>query len=227
MGRLRPALGLAPCSLGLAALLACAHVGPELVHRVQPGENLFRISRYYGVSVSEIVERNRIADVTALRVGRELRIPSPRVMHAPAHPLRPPLSTAREAEAAALREGNLHFAWPLRGRVTSSFGRRGRRPHEGVDIAAPRGSLVRAAESGRVVFSGRMGGYGNVVIVRHGSAYATVYAHHRRNRVGRGRFIDKGAVVGEVGSSGNATGPHLHFELRRDEVAQDPLLFLP
>ncbi len=227
MGRLRPALARAPCSLGLAALLACAHAGPELVHRVQPGENLFRISRYYGVSVSEIVERNRIADVTDLRVGRELRIPSPRVLQPPSHPLRPPLSTAREAEDAALRAGNLHFAWPLRGRVTSSFGRRGRRPHEGVDIAAPRGSLVRAAEAGRIVFSGRMGGYGNVVIVRHGDAYATVYAHHRRNRVRRGAFIDKGAVIGEVGSSGNATGPHLHFELRWDEVPQDPLLFLP
>ena len=77
------------------------------------------------------------------------------------------------------------------------------------------------------MFSGRMGGYGNVVVVRHNDAYATIYAHHRRNRVSRGTFVDKGAVVGEVGSTGNASGPHLHFELHRDEIAQDPLLFLP
>lgn len=197
------------------------------VHVLQPGENLFRIARHYRVSVSAIAEANQIEDVTDIPVGTRLWIPGARDVAKSPEPLSPPLRGRRQAEADALRHGGLDFAWPVRGRISSRFGMRGRRPHEGVDIAARSGSLVRSAEAGRVVFSGHMGGYGNVVIVRHNPAYATVYAHHRKNRVRKGGFVDKGGVVGEVGSTGNASGPHLHFELRRDEVAQDPLLFLP
>jgi len=198
-----------------------------VVHEIQHGENLFRIARQYRVSVSDIVEANQIDDVTDIPIGTRLWIPGGRKDARPADPLRPALRARSEAEADALKHGGLDFAWPVRGRITSNFGMRGRRPHEGVDIAARSGSLVRSAEAGRVIFSGRMGGYGNVVVVRHDPAYATVYAHHRKNRVRKGRFVDKGGVVGEVGSTGNASGPHLHFELRRDEIAQDPLLFLP
>jgi lipoprotein NlpD len=198
-----------------------------VVHVVRSGENLFRISRYYGVAVTDVVDANDIEDVTDLPVGLELWIPNARAGRPPLRPLRPPLATRAEAEADAILQGSLHFAWPLRGRLSSRFGPRGRRLHDGIDVAAREGTLVRAAEAGRVIFSGRMGGYGKVVVVRHNETYATVYAHHRRNRVSRGGFVDKGSVVGEVGSTGNATGPHLHFELRRDEVAQDPLLFLP
>jgi len=194
---------------------------------VRPGENLFRIARHYGVSVSEVIDANSIPDVTDIKVGHRLWIPNARTRSLPVEPLRPPFKARAEAESDALLHGGLDFAWPLRGRMTSKFGWRGKRPHEGIDIAAKSGTLVRAAEAGRVVFSGRMGGYGRVVIVRHNDAYATVYAHHRKNRVKKGGFVDKGTVVGEVGSTGNSTGPHLHFELRRDEVAQDPLLFLP
>lgn len=121
----------------------------------------------------------------------------------------------------------LAFAWPLRGRLTSGFGIRDGRMHDGIDLAARRGSLVRAAEAGRVVFSSRLGDYGRVVVVRHDARFASVYAHNRRNHVRRGAFVDKGTVVAELGASGNATGPHLHFEIRRDDEPLDPLLFLP
>jgi murein DD-endopeptidase MepM/ murein hydrolase activator NlpD len=85
-----------------------------------------------------------------------------------------------------------------------------------------------AAESGRVVLSGRrLGDYGNVVIVKHAGRYATVYAHNRRNLVREGEFVEKGQAIAQVGESGNASGPHLHFEIRRDRRAQDPLLYLP
>ncbi len=222
--RLCPVLVALLLLVGLGS--ACAHRGEGLVHTVQGGENLFRIARHYRVSVSAIVEANDIPNVRDMPVGTRLWIPGARGPR-PVRALRPPFQSRPRAEADALAAGGLQFAWPVRGRITSSYGPRGRRLHEGLDIAASRGSLVRAAEAGRVVFSGRMGGYGNVVVIRHSPAYASVYAHHRRNRVGRGGFVDKGAVVGEVGTSGNATGPHLHFEIRRDEIAQDPLLFLP
>lgn len=225
MGRLSRALALALVLGGL--LSACAHRGPGVVHVTREGENLFRIARYYRVAVTDLVEANDIEDVTDIPVGLELWIPNGRTGRRPLRSLRPPFRTRFEAEADAITHGSLRFAWPLRGRLSSRFGPRGRRNHDGIDIAAGRGTLVRAAEAGRVVFSGKMGGYGNAIVIRHNEAYATIYAHHSRNRVSRGGFVDKGTVVGEVGSSGNATGPHLHFELRRDELAQDPLLFLP
>ncbi|MBW2242009.1 MAG: peptidoglycan DD-metalloendopeptidase family protein [Deltaproteobacteria bacterium] len=218
-------------SCGLVALLilplGCAHRSEGVVHTVRGGENLFRIAQHYGVPVSEILDANDIPDVRDLPTGVELWIPGARIRRPSTHVLRPPLPSKHAAEADAMASGGLRFAWPLRGRLTSHYGPRGRRLHEGLDIAASRGSLVRAAEAGRVVFSGRMGSYGNVVVLRHTPAYASVYAHHRRNRVSKGGFVDKGGVVGEVGTTGNASGPHLHFEIRRDEIAQDPLLFLP
>jgi len=79
-----------------------------------------------------------------------------------------------------------------------------------------------------VIYSGNgLGAYGNVVIVRHSERYVSVYAHNRKNRVRKGAFVDKGDVIAEVGATGNATGPHLHFEIRRDQHARDPLDFLP
>ena len=84
-----------------------------------------------------------------------------------------------------------------------------------------------ASEAGRVTHSGWLGDYGRVVIVKHARGYSSVYAHNRRNRVAKGQFVEKGDVIAEVGSSGNASGPHLHFEIRRERRAQDPLRYLP
>ncbi len=97
-----------------------------------------------------------------------------------------------------------------------------------IDIRAPRGTLVRAAEAGRVIHSGGgLGAYGKVVIIKHAGRYSTVYAHHDSIRVKKGDFVEKGDVIGTVGATGNASGPHLHFEVRRDRVPDDPLSYLP
>jgi murein DD-endopeptidase MepM/ murein hydrolase activator NlpD len=74
---------------------------------------------------------------------------------------------------------------------------------------------------------GGLGDYGRVVIVKHVGNYSSVYAHNQRNRVKKGDFVEQGALIGEVGSSGNASAPHVHFELRRDRRPVDPLLYLP
>ena len=87
-------------------------------------------------------------------------------------------------------------------------------------------TVIRASESGRVILSGKLGDYGRVVIVKHAGRYSSVYAHNRRNKVKKGAFVEKGDAIAEVGSSGNASGPHLHFEIRRDRKPQDPLAFL-
>jgi murein DD-endopeptidase MepM/ murein hydrolase activator NlpD len=209
---------------------ACASTPePGATHVVRPGENLYRISKHYGVSVAEIQEANRIEDVTQLRIGQRLTIPGSG--HAqPAAPLAPPAGyrlPAGGGRELARREANLALRWPVEGRVSSPFGWRSGRRHEGIDIPAKLGTTVRAAEAGRVIHSGKLAAYGNVVIIKHSGRYSTVYAHNDRNRVEKGQFVERGDPIATVGRTGNASGSHLHFEVRRDRIAHDPLDFLP
>lgn len=125
------------------------------------------------------------------------------------------------------RIGEPALRWPLLGRLSSRFGWRGGHPHEGIDLRTDPGTPIRAAAAGRVKYVGRQRGYGRLVILTHGGALETVYAHNRRNRVTRGARVERGQVIAEVGSSGNATAPHLHFEVRVRGRPTDPLGYLP
>ena len=116
--------------------------------------------------------------------------------------------------------------WPLDGVVTSGFGMRWGRMHEGIDIAASTGAPVWAAAAGTVIHAGWLGGYGNLVVLDHGNGLATAYAHCSAILVGVGQTVAQGETMALVGSTGHSTGPHLHFEVRVDGVAVDPLLYL-
>ncbi len=98
--------------------------------------------------------------------------------------------------------------------------------HDGVDISAPFGTAVRAADNGAVIFCGRMRGYGNVVIVRHDDHYATVYGHNEENDVREGERVRRGQIIARVGRTGRTTGCNLHFEIRRDNLARNPMNYL-
>jgi peptidoglycan hydrolase-like protein with peptidoglycan-binding domain len=118
----------------------------------------------------------------------------------------------------------LSLAWPLRAPIGSSFGPRGVVFHAGIDLIAPAGAPVAAAASGRVVWAGRgVGGWGLVVTIAHGSGVRTMYAHLSRVSVRVGERVGVGAQIGRVGATGDATGPHLHFEVRLRGAAVDPL----
>jgi murein DD-endopeptidase MepM/ murein hydrolase activator NlpD len=118
--------------------------------------------------------------------------------------------------------------WPIEGTLLSGFGAvRGRRHHEGIDIKAPRGTTIRAAAAGHVIRSRWMRGYGNVVAIDHGDGVETRYAHLATVFVTRGVEVERGQPIGTVGATGNATTPHLHFELRRDGRARNPLAWMP
>jgi murein DD-endopeptidase MepM/ murein hydrolase activator NlpD len=148
---------------------------------------------------------------------------------------------AEEAAArAAARETELRelgtfdaFGWPLavRGTLSSPFGNREdpftRRTefHEGIDIAAPGGTHILAAADGIVRFAGHGVGYGNYIIIDHAGGYSTLYAHNSRNRVTTGQYVTRGQHIADVGSTGMSTGPHLHFEIRRNNVAVDPMQY--
>ncbi len=121
------------------------------------------------------------------------------------------------------------FGWPVRsGSVSSYYGPRSRNFHEGIDIGAPRGAPVLAAKAGRVVYSGRaIRGYGNLVIISHNSGYSTLYAHNSRNLVRKGSYVRRGEKIALIGSTGRSTGPHVHFEVRKNERPADPLGYLP
>ena len=118
------------------------------------------------------------------------------------------------------------FIWPCDGVVVSGFGMRWGRMHEGIDIGCAYGTPNRAAAAGTVIYAGWLGGYGNLVVVDHGNGLSTAYAHASSILVGVGQTVAQGQTVSLVGSTGHATGPHLHFEVRVNGVAVDPLLYL-
>jgi len=118
------------------------------------------------------------------------------------------------------------LVWPVSGPVTSGYGWRWGRMHEGIDIAVPTGTPVVAAASGRVIVAGWMGGYGNLVVVDHGGGLATAYGHNSSFAVGSGSTVSQGQTIAYAGSTGNSTGPHVHFEVRVNGSPVDPLGYL-
>ncbi len=137
------------------------------------------------------------------------------------------------ANAAQLRGPTSQgFAMPVVGRVSSPYGMRQLdhedepRLHEGIDFAAPEGTPIRAARDGVVEFAGVRGGYGNTVVVDHGDGTKSLYAHASVLNVREGQRVRKGAEIAQVGSTGHSTGPHLHFEVRRNGEAVDPTSLL-
>jgi peptidoglycan hydrolase-like protein with peptidoglycan-binding domain len=143
-----------------------------------------------------------------------------------------PDSIAGPAVLAQLRSppprSPLELAWPLALPVSDGFGPRGDRFHSGIDIPAAVGTPITAARSGRVTYAGhRDGGWGIEVTIAHGSGVRTIYAHLSLVAVNVGERVDQGATVGRVGATGDATGPHLHFEVRARGAAVDPMGALP
>ncbi len=128
--------------------------------------------------------------------------------------------------------GSGRFVWPARGRISSKYGYRvhpifrTRRMHSGLDIAAPTGTPIVSADSGRVIFAGWRGGYGNTVIVDHGGGTSTLYGHCSRIFVKTGQSVSQGQRIAAIGSTGNSTGPHLHFEVRINGSPRNPQSYL-
>lgn len=198
----------------LATFLGGCSAGRDATHVVRRGDTLHELGVRYGVPHEEIARANGIADPRRLLPGQTLRIPRARGTAAAAS-VRPPADLTDEK-----------LLWPVRGgRVSSGFGPRDAAFHDGIDIVAPIGTPVLAAERGVVVYSGYRRGYGNVVVVRHRPGLSTLYAHNQSNRVRVGQAVRRGEVVALVGDSGRTTGPNLHFEVWFGDNVVDPLRF--
>lgn len=179
---------------------------------VQPNDTLSGIAKRYGATVQEILDANDLSS-TVLQVGQALFIPGARM----------------DEEAYLLAIGEL-FQWPLVNyRITDGYGMRVHPisgdwlMHTGLDLANVIGTPILAARAGRVVHvESQVGNYGNLVIIDHGDGYSTLYAHMDSFAVTRGQWVSRGQKIGEVGNTGRSTGPHLHFEVRRNGVHEDP-----
>lgn len=119
------------------------------------------------------------------------------------------------------------LSWPINGSITSEYGIRWGKKHEGIDIGAVEGMWVRSAEDGKVIFAGEFGNYGNLVVVRHANRANTYYAHLQNFCVFKWQRVKKGQKLGRIGMTGRTTGPHLHFEVRINRRASDPMQWLP
>jgi murein DD-endopeptidase MepM/ murein hydrolase activator NlpD len=194
-------------------------------YTVKRGDTLHHIAQRYGVSVATLMSANGISNPRALEVGQVLTIPGYTSYGA--------IDNfglggnGSNFDYSSERPTRI-FAWPVeQGQISSGFGIRNGTMHDGLDIAAPAGTPVHAAEGGTVIYSGRLRGYGNVIIVRHDEHYVTVYGHNSENLVHEGDTVARGQRIGNIGDSGHTTGANLHFEVRRDNIARNPLAYLP
>ena len=191
-------------------------------HVVRSGETIYHIAHVYGVDAERLMQVNHLSNSRDLRVGQRLLIPGTYAYAALGGVGHAPGRTMWNVPRAARQ-----FGWPVwSGTVTSGFGMRHGTMHDGVDIAAPVGTPIHAAGSGVVIFTGRINGYGNTVIIRHSDNYVTVYGHNSRNLVTEGEHVTRGQDIAELGTSGRTTGPNLHFEVRYDNLAYNPLSYL-
>jgi len=178
---------------------------------VEPGDTLERLAERWGVAPADIGSY----PLNRLRPGEE---PAPGAKLVIPHGVRE-VVLAPPGPAAGYT-----YAWPIRGYVTQNY----RSGHHAVDLGAPYGAKVYAARAGRCIFQQWSAvGYGYLVIVDHGDGSQAYYSHLKGAWVHPGEWVERGGLVGEVGSTGNSTGPHVHFEIRVRGVNQNPLQLLP
>ncbi len=234
-------LNISAVALVVLALAGCATSFDKrgVYHKVRGGESIQRIAKIYRTDVQTLAEYNNIFDAKNIKTGMRLYIP-PLRKRAGFKKLpfgddakvsradwRSAKKRGRKAPSQKIKFYRGRFIWPVNGKVTSGFGIRNGRRHDGLDISGKTGTPIKAAAAGKVVFSGAMRGYGKLILVRHKDNMFTAYAHNSRNKVKKGQKVRQGQVIGKVGRTGRATGPHLHFEIRHGQTARNPLFFLP
>jgi murein DD-endopeptidase MepM/ murein hydrolase activator NlpD len=194
----------------------------EKVYIVQRKDNLFRIAKNNNMTVEELKRINHLTG-NAIKVGQKLYIIAPKGKTDDAS-FPPPVT---EEDLKGKSKIRTDLIMPVAGKILSEYGIRNGRPHKGIDLGAPTGMPVYAVLDGTVVYSGVQGSYGNVVVIEHPDFVMTVYAHNEKNLVSVGDVVRQGQTIAAVGSTGNATGPHVHFEYRIKGKAINPRKVLP
>jgi murein DD-endopeptidase MepM/ murein hydrolase activator NlpD len=200
-----------------------------VVHLLKRGETVWDLARHYNVSMDEIITVNSIVDPHRLAAGQELVIPGASsvvpVKIQKAATESQVLVASRSAPRTVPEPAD--FTWPNEGRITSGYGPRWGRFHYGIDIANKTGSPIKAAADGTVIEAGWRTGYGYMVRIDHNNGWESLYAHASKLYVSSGNAVTAGQTVAAVGQTGNATGPHVHFELRWQGENVSPVKYLP
>jgi len=227
------------------------HIGQRLaiprqqIYRVRKGDTVYSIARAYNVEMASLVASNGISAPFRISIGQKLVIPGRRTIPdsgggqakltsvaavipaappkvekgAPQRPVHIPNPSPRQSSK---------FLWPVNGRVISGYGpREGGLHNDGINILAPRGTPVLAAENGVVVYAGtELSGFGNLILLKHADGWVTAYAHNENLLVRRGQKVRRGDAIARIGKSGNVARPQLHFEIRKGTRAVNPAKLL-
>ncbi|MFH1063222.1 MAG: LysM peptidoglycan-binding domain-containing M23 family metallopeptidase [Candidatus Omnitrophota bacterium] len=182
-------------------------------HIVKKGETLWSISKCYAVNLDAIAEINKIDNAKSIEIGQKIFIPD---------------SLAKDNADSQCSVSNL-FDWPYKGQILLGFNEKKQDVNnQGIDIAAKPGSSISAAAAGNIVFTSQnLRGYGRTIIIRHNNDFVTVYSNNDENLVKTGDFVRQGQVIAKAGSTGRASSCLVHFELRKKNKPQNPILYLP
>lgn len=214
---IKQANGLSGDQIQAGQVLQIPGAQPVRRYTVQQGDSLWELASRYDFSLSDLLASNpQVYNPGHLKIGQEIILPA----------------TGGSGEAVAATISQLPsltglFAWPVIAPISSPFGPRDGRNHNGLDLAANMGDSVKAARAGEVTLAGTVQGYGETVILKHDDGTETLYAHSSRLLVHKGQRVRQGEEIAKVGSTGHSTGPHLHFEIIVNNKAYDPLLYLP
>jgi murein DD-endopeptidase MepM/ murein hydrolase activator NlpD len=196
-----------------------------IYHVVEKHQTLYRICKTYGVDIKEVVSLNGIPDPSKIQTGQRIFIPGATKALKVEIYIDDVVAESGEKEKIAYKK--LNFLWPVEGKITDAFNDTESKRHQGIDIPSPLGTPIKASSPGTVIYSSNtIKGYGNLIILRHSEEFVTIYAHNQMNLVEEGSWVERGQIIGKVGQTGRATGPHLHFEIRKNNKAVDPLMFL-
>jgi murein DD-endopeptidase MepM/ murein hydrolase activator NlpD len=224
----------------------------ENTHIVESGESLIGVARHHGVTLSALARANNIKPYDAISIGQRLTIPGQKVAmrQAPVPKVAQPRTVPVEkvasvpAQSARVAKSDVHetdsvtkadpvdampsFRWPVKGRIIAGFGQRPNgTQNDGINLAVPEGTPVKAAEDGTVAYAGNeLKGYGNLVLVRHANGFVSAYANASAITVKRGDTVKRGQVIAHAGQTGNVTSPQLHFEIRKGSTPVDPTKYL-
>ena len=224
-------------------------------HIVAKGDTLYNISKRYNIDLTTLSRLNNLSPPYTLSIGQKLALPatisSSRNMYADTDDevwlpqkstkvTSSKKSTVKKAQTKAkktvsssktttVKKRTTKFAWPVKGTVISKFGTIGKgRNNDGINIKASKGTAVKAADKGTVVYSGNeLKGFGNLILIRHSDGWITAYAHNQKLLVKKGQKVVRGEKIATVGDTGGVNEPQLHFEVRAGKKPVNPLTYLP
>lgn len=186
------------------------------VHIISAGDTLWDIAYKYDISLRELSRINPGINPKSLKIGEKVAVPDSASVSV----------AALQPSRSYIGYSSLMMAWPVNGSITSAYGWRASGFHHGIDIAGDIGDPIKAAAAGKVSFAGSRAVYGKMVMIEHPDGKESVYAHCQKIMVDNGDYVVKGQTIATIGMTGRTTGPHVHFEVKIDGEADNPLKYL-